>query len=220
MNRAYLRAHTSKNLKKIASRLAIFTFILGSLAGCAGGQLTVESDPPGADIFVVASGGVKQKLGVTPMILTPSLQPTVFAPDAQIQISKSSYRSESFLIPPQAGGAVVRIQAKLSDDLMSKTCENSANSLTEATDAIAQIQRTIYKKNYPEAERALMNAISKYPSVPAFHSLLGNVYYLQRNLDKALEAYQRSNALQPQNGETSRMIEKIRGIRMPSGGGT
>jgi predicted Zn-dependent protease len=92
--------------------------------------------------------------------------------------------------------------------------------LTETTDAVAQVQRMIYKKNYIEAERTLSTFTVKYPAVPVFFSLLGNVYYLEKNLDKALDAYQRSYALQPQNQEASRMIQKIKSIRGTTGGGT
>jgi len=153
------------------------------------------------------------------MTVTASQQPALFAPDAQVQIAKNGFHSESFLIPPQAGGALGRIQAKLSDDAVSKTCQDAGNSLTETTDAVANVQRMIYKKNYNEAERMLNTFTSRYPAVPVFHSLLGNVHYLQKDLDRALAAYQRSNSLQPQNLETSRMIEKIKSIRGTSGGG-
>lgn len=153
------------------------------------------------------------------MTLTPSTHPNAFLPDTQIQVNKAGYRSESFLIPSQASGSFGRIQAHLTEDSVSKTCQDSANSLTETTDAVAQIQRMIYKKNYSEAERTLNNLTLKYPAIPVFYSLLGNIYYLEKNLDKALDAYQRSYALQPQNQEASRMIQKIKSIRGTSGGG-
>lgn len=193
--------------------------LLLSLAACASSQFVVESDPAGAEVLVVSGGGVKQKIGQTPMTITSSALPTAFAPDVQIQIAKEGYRSESFLIPPQASGSVGRIQAKLSDDPVSKACQDAGHSITEATDVVAQVQRMIYKKNFAEAERTLGAYTAKFPTVPVFFSLLGNVHYLQKNLDKALEAYRRANSLQPQNLETSRMIDKIKGIRSPAGGG-
>ena len=186
------------------------------LVGCASSELVVESDPAGADVTLVSMGGIQKKIGQTPLTVLPSTEPAAFLPDAQIRIGKEGYRTESFLLPPSASGSRSRIQAKLSDDAVSKTCEDSAKSITDATDAVAQIQKLIYARNYAEAERALNGFVVKFPAVPVFFSLLGNVYYLQKNLDKALDAYKRANQLQPQNLETSRMIDKIRGIR---GGG-
>ncbi len=206
------------DIRSLTSYFSLLTLL--ALTSCASSQLTVESDPAGADITLVSSGGVKQKIGQTPMTLTQALQPNVFAPDAQIQIAKDGFRSESFLLPPQAGGSVGRLQAKLSDDPVSKSCQDSARTIVDATDGVAQIQRMIYKRNYAEAERALNSFVLKFPTVPVFYSLLGNVFYLQKDLDKALDAYRRSNALQPSNLETSRMIDKLKGIRGPIGGGT
>ncbi|MBS1962737.1 MAG: tetratricopeptide repeat protein [Bdellovibrionales bacterium] len=207
-------AYTRRVFSSLAPLLCLFAY------GCSSGQIQVESDPAGADVNVVSGGGMKQKIGQTPLTLTPAQFPNAFGADVQIQVSKDGYRAESFLLPPQASGAVGRIQAKLADDPVSKTCQDTANSIADATDAVAQIQRLIYKKNYGDAERALVSATVKYPAVPIFYSLLGNVYYLEKQLDKALESYRHAAALQPQNLEIARMIEKIRGIRMPSGGGT
>ncbi len=154
------------------------------------------------------------------MTLTPSVNSSAFLPDTQIQVNKAGFRAESFLIPSVASGAQGRIQARLTEDTVTKTCQDSTNSMTETTDAVAQVQRMIYKKNYIEAERTLNTFTVKYPAIPVFFSLLGNVYYLEKNLDKALEAYQRSYALQPQNQEASRMIQKIKSIRGSNGGTT
>jgi tetratricopeptide (TPR) repeat protein len=208
-------------MKRTVIRAFIYALMTTTtLTACATSQFTIESDPPGADIVVVSNGGVKQKIGQTPMTVNASQQPTIFANDAQIQISKDGFRSESYLLPPSASGSSGRLQAKLVDDPVTKACQDSATTITEATDAVAQIQRMLYKKSYPDAERALNGYVIKFPTVPVFFSLLGNVHYLQKELDKALDAYRRANALQPQNLETSRMIEKIKAIRGPSGGAT
>lgn len=191
-------------------RLSLFALLLG---GCASSQLSVDSDPAGAEIFVVSTGNVKQKIGVTPMTITPAQMPGLFTSESQIQVQKDGFRPESFLLPPQSAGTVGRIQAKLTEDSVSKTCQDSANALTDSTDAVAQVQRLIYRKNYLEAEKALATYTLKYSSVPVFHSLLGNVHYLQKDLDRALQSYTRASALQPQNQENIRMIQKIKEIR-------
>ncbi len=190
-------------------------FILGIvfLSSCASNTLLIESDPIGADIIIVTAGNVKQKLGQTPMNITTTQLPILFSSESQIQVTKDGYRSESFLLPPQSAGTIGRIQAKLTEDTVSKTCQDSSNAIVDTTDAVAQVQRLIYKKNYFEAERALSGYTVKYSTIPAFHSLLGNVFYLEKNLEKALESYTRAAALQPQNQETARMIQKIKEIR-------
>jgi hypothetical protein len=192
------------------SPLILLALLLG---GCASSQLTVESDPAGADVFVVTTGNVKQKLGQTPYTITPSQLPILFSSESQIQVSKEGFHSESFFLPPQATGTLGRIQAKLTADTVSQTCIDSSNALTDATDAVAQVQRLIYAKNYLAAEKALSTYIVKFGSVPVFHSLLGNVFYLQKNLSRALESYQRARTLQPQNQENQRMVQRLSEMR-------
>lgn len=190
-----------------------FTLSLLLLNACASSQLLVESEPAGADVSIVGLGNTRQKIGKTPMTLTQLNVPNLFSDELQISVTKEGFHGESFLIPPGSGSVQGRVQAALTEDAVSKTCQDSVGSLNEATDAVAQVQRMIYAKNYVEAERALTTYTVKFAAVPVFHSLLGNVRYLQKNLDKALESYQRSIALQPQNPETLRMIDKIKGIR-------
>ncbi|MEN9723318.1 MAG: hypothetical protein RJB38_1304 [Pseudomonadota bacterium] len=185
-------------------------------SACTSAQLQIESDPPGAEIYLVTADG-KQKIASTPATLSPDQFPLVFRPDSKVQVGKDGYHTESFLIPPGTSLGYSRISAKLRVDSVSKTCQNSTQGLTEATDAVGQIQRMIYRKSYAEAEQALNTYIVKYPAVPAFFSMQGTVYYLQKNLDRALEAYERAQKLQPNNTETARMVEKIRAMRAPFG---
>lgn len=190
------------------------SFILSmALVACSTSQLQVESEPSGVDVSINSAGNSRQKIGKTPLMLTKLNAPQLFSEELQVSLSKEGYHGESFLIPPASGSVQGRIQASLSEDVVSKSCQNSVTALIEASDAVAQVQRIIYGKNYVEAERALATYTIKFAGVPVFHSLLGNVWYLQKNLDKALESYERAIAIQPQNQETQRMIDKMKSIR-------
>lgn len=191
-----------------------------TLTACSSGQLSIESDPVGADIELTSSDGGKQLIGKTPMTINSASNPKIFSENAQLTIRKNGFHGETFVIPKAAGSVNGRIKAQLREDEVTQVCQDSIRTLMEATDQVAQIQRMIYRKDYFEAEKALSGLVVKFASVPVFHSLLGNVYYLQKNLNKALESYERANILQPQNHETLRMIEKLKGIRFGVGGGT
>ncbi len=196
---------------------AVFLLTAMSLGGCATSQLFVESNPPGAEVAYVALGGAPQPIGVTPMMVTPANVPGLFRDQVQISVSKAGYHGESFLIPPGSGSVTGKIGARLSVDPLSKSCQESLTAMVDATDSVAQAQRLILRKEYLEAERMLTTMVQRYPAVPAFHSMLGSLLYLQKNLPRALESYQRAQELQPQNQETLRMIEKIKGIRGGAG---
>lgn len=205
-------------MTRVSNQFLLWILFALTLTGCSGGQLIVESDPVGADVSIVNPGGARTKVGKTPVTLTSLQAPALYSEGTQILVSKDGYRTESYLVPPTAVSSMGRVQATLSEDTVSKTCQDSISALAEATDAVAHVQKLIYKKDYIEAERALNNYTARFAGVPVFHSLLGNVYYLQKNLDKALDSYQRSSSLQPQNQEAARMIQKIKQIRGPSGG--
>jgi hypothetical protein len=192
---------------------------LFSLFSCAGGQIAVESDPVGAEIAIIVLDGSRRVVGKTPMSFNRDAYPELFSQNTQLSIAKDGFHGESFMLPRTSGTVNGRIKAQLREDEVTKVCQDSIRTLMEATDAVAQIQRMIYRKDYVEAEKALNTIAVKFASVPVFHSLLGNVYYLQKNVTKALESYERANILQPQNQEALRMIEKLKGIRSSAGGG-
>jgi hypothetical protein len=197
-------------------KTVVFLTTVG-LAGCATSQLFVESNPPGAEVAYVGMGGNAQQIGVTPMMLTPANVPGLFREQVQISVSKPGFHGESFLIPPGSGSVTGKIGARLSVDPLSKSCQETLSAMVEATDSVAQAQRLMFRKEYVEAERTLNALVLRYPAVPAFHSMLGSLHYLQKNLPRALESYQKAQELQPQNQETLRMIEKIKGIRGGTG---
>lgn len=180
--------------------------ILLIMSGCASNQLMVESSPEGADVYVFGPNNSKQKIGKTPISLTNTNAPSLFKDTVQVTVQKDGFKAESFLVPPASTSANGRISAQLIQN-------ESATTTNEVSEGVAQILRMIYKKNYSEAERSLSTYTTKFASVPVFWDLLGNVHYLQKNLDRALSSYQTSLSLNPQNAETQKMITKLKGIR-------
>ncbi len=197
----------SLNLISIRNtRFAILAIILtGILSACASNRLKVESNPDGADVYILAANNSKDKIGKTPLELTNSNAPALFRDALQITVQKEGYRSESFLVPPASTTASGRVHAQL-------TRIEGSNTTSEVSEGVAQILRLIYKKSYVEAERSLATYTAKFSNVAVFWDLLGNVRYLQKNLDQALMAYETSLNLNPQNLETQKMIGKIKSI--------
>jgi tetratricopeptide (TPR) repeat protein len=194
------------------NRMIILVCFATTLSGCASNQLAISSNPDGSDIVVVTSNNARQKVAKTPFTLTNREVPSLFKEGTQITIQKEGYRSESFLIPPSSGSTQGHLAAELVQN-------ESAQTTTEVGEAVAQILRLIYKKQYAEAEQSLSSYTVKYSSVSIFWDLLGNVNYLQKNLDRALSAYQTSISLNPKNLETNRMITRIKSMRGISSAG-
>lgn len=184
------------------------TFAFGlavMMVGCASGELRVESNPEGAEVIVIDQSRAPKRMGVTPMVLNSANTPGLFKQAIQVNVQKEGFQTQAVFVPETTMSTQGQIVAILRKD--------DARFVGSATEVVAQVQRLVFKKNYFEAERMLQEAVSRNPSVGTFHSLLGNVYYLQKNTTRALESYQRAQAIEPNNLEVTKMIQKLRGFK-------
>jgi len=201
----------------------IFSLNLISLVlvfGCSTGTLRVESAPESADVFVNVQGQAPRKVGQTPMNIIESTLAIGNEP-FQITVQKEGYQSENILIPATSLSRATVIQMKLKENSNSNKAMND-QTLQRVASAVAQAQSLIKAKDYESAERSLTNVSSQFPGVSTLHELLGNVYYLRRDLQRALASYRRAYELNPSNPDTQRMIGKIEEIhrdKSNNGGG-
>jgi predicted Zn-dependent protease len=87
---------------------------------------------------------------------------------------------------------------------------------------VAQVQSMMQSSRLVEAQGQLSMLISDFPDVSVLHDLMGNVHYINKNLEMAYASYRKSLDLNPTNVDTQRMVSKIQGIigiRMPAAGG-
>ena len=187
------------------------------LAGCGTAGLRVESDPPGADVYIVSDGQAPRKVGQTPYLSTETLgsQP------AQLTISKEGFRSETILVPSFRMAASGRAYAKLEPGSAGAAggaaCALSDESIQELSGGVAEAQALIGARNLDEAERKLNALITRHSNVGVVYNLLGNVHYLRKDVVKALAAYKRALEISPNSSETARMIKKLNDIRSAGG---
>jgi len=199
-----------KNALKKLDWLTSLPFLLAS-ACATRGEVRIESNPDAADVSVVDTSKTPRKIGVTPFTLNHENVPGIFKEPVQVNVSKDGYKSTSLLLPETlvtSSGAVM-LQLKKDDTQL----------LNGTAQSVAEAQRLVFNKRYPDAERMLEDATNKYPSVAVLHSLLGNVFYLQKNIPRALDSYQKAQAMDPNNPELGKMILKLKGLRSASGGG-
>lgn len=194
-----------------------FFFVVAALSSCASSQLRIESQPEAADVLLTVQGQPPRKLGVTPYVLdeaTLGLRKASY----QLSIQKTGFQSDTILIP----ASIVDRQSLLNVSLV-QAAESESNPSAEGYQAlasgIAQSQDYIKSKNYELAEKTLTSLLVKFPSVATIHELLGNTYYLRRDVDRALTAYKRAQELAPNNLDTQRMIQKLQPIRSTGSSG-
>ncbi len=188
---------------------AILFSVLAS--GCASNLITVESDPPGADIYVGKVGEIPNKVGQTPLTI-PAQFSDLKKQDLTISIEKSGYKKETILLPAASLGHDAKVGFMLREDIGKQSSYSSDESLEEIARGVAQAQESIRAKEFESALNTLNALLVKYKNVATLHGLQGNIYYLQKNIDKALASYKRAQTLAP-NSETQRMINKLESFR-------
>lgn len=199
--------------------------IIGSLSlsyiACSTGNLKVESQPEGAEVYVSVNGQTARKVGVTPLSIAEN-QVNSGNESFQISVMKEGFASEHVLAPGTTFARSSNIQVKLKEQISSKQ-NISDEALQKVSSQVAYSIELIKNKEYDNAERSLLNLQTQFPNVATVHELLGNVYYLRKDLSRAYTSYKKALNLNPNNLDTTRMIQKIEGIRsdlrLPSGSG-
>lgn len=182
------------------------------LSGCQSQAFRVESEPAGADVIIATPGQTPRKIGATPYSIQSSDQGDK-AQALQVTVTKAGFGSESVLLPPAAMGRSGSLFVKLDSSKMSAACQNQDASLEKVARGVADAQYQMKLKNYEQAERTLNQLTTDFPNVSVLHDLLGNIHYLRKDIDRALSSYRRSQAIAPNNSETSRMIKKLEELR-------
>ncbi len=183
------------------------------LSSCSSSRVRFESEPDGATVLGQRPGMAPVKLGVTPVEIGTAGYPELFSTDAQISIVKDGHETASFFVPKSVFSSDTRVSATLKGNVLPQACTQAEQSMREVAEGVAYAQRSLLKRDYAEAKRALQGLTSKFPKVSVLYDLLGNAHYLSKDLDSALASYERSRELYPNNSETQRMIDKISSIR-------
>lgn len=195
----------------IASYL-VFPFLIS----CATSEVIVESQPEGADVVAKYRDSSVRKIGTTPLRINES-QLGNSNEAYEITVTKDKFHKESIIVSPAKFPREVKINLKL-EAAQDGSAVLSPKDFNDAVRMTAQAQNFIKAKDYDQAERTLSSALIRFQSVPTFYTLLGNTYYLKKDLDRALVQYKRARELDPQSLENDTMIKKIETLRGGSQG--
>lgn len=203
-----------KNFDRIAKQFARSITLFGlamttSLVGCATSGLRVQSSPDGADVAISVGDQAPRKVGKTPMTLESTTVPELYRESLQMYVTKEGHQTVSVIVPRMPLGASGTINMSLSESALPRVCTSQLESANQLAKGIADSASLVHRKKLDEAARVLEDLAIKFGTVTVVHDLLGNVYYLQRNMARALDSYRRSFRLNPNNIETMRMIERI-----------
>lgn len=166
----------------------------------------ISSFPEGATVSLKSSDGGMKTLGVAP------LEIPIDSATSAVVISKESFEEQQVVIVG-ASGSRVEVSARLQSKNDSNREAESATRLEKLARELVSAHNLMTQKRFPQAQLILMSLTRDYPSVSVSYDLLGNISYLQKDSPKALEFYERSLRINPENVETKNMINRLKGKR-------
>jgi len=188
------------------SSLGMAVIITLVVAGCGSGNLRLQSSPSEAEVELVDRSGSRRNIGKTPLNIS-SKELGALTDGAQLEVSKTGHISQGIFLPSSTFAKMVEINIVLPPH--STAVSNGESSLQEVASVVADIQKDIQARSLDLAQSKLTQMIGKYPNVSTFYSLMGNVHYLERRLDRALASYRKALELNSTSTELSKVIEKL-----------
>lgn len=193
----------------------VWLLLLIFLVSCAsGGKIKVTTNPEGANVFIKVGPNSPMKIGVTPAVIEQNSVPSLFTESVSIIVDKEGYLPESILIPKTQFPWHGDLSIVMKKPLLPLNCQDQEEVTKELAFNLARGHGLLMKRNMDEAEAVLTNLASKFPHISVVYDLLGNLNYLKKDLSKALLYYKRSHELQPNNQETTKLVEKLSRIKV------
>lgn len=198
--------------------LLALAILVSPLAACTTTQFTVNSEPGQAEVVAITKDGVETKLGSTPLTLKPEDFDRMSPEVMRIGINKVGFVKEQLFIDSKwfkkAGNVNLRL-TPLANWSEAYQDHNAYKYLNDVASLTAETQASTVHGDYARAEVLAKSLITRYPKLSVGWNMLGNIYYLQKRMNDALDSYEKSLNLNPENQETRNVINKIRGVASP-----
>lgn len=190
-----------------------------AFTACTSSGIRVYSEPSEVEVFLNQRGKTPKALGKTPLNLEERDMDWGTDEGLQLKFVKEGYKTENLVVPKTRLATETTVHALLEKDARNQACEQQGEALRRVADAVAKSQNYIYKNEYEKAQLLLESLSLSFPDLSVVYDLLGNVYYLRKDLQKSLNAYQQSDKLWPNNRDTKKMIQRLEAMLGASQGG-
>lgn len=171
--------------------------------------LTIRSEPAGATLFVVDAQGNRGALvGTTPL----TLKPDTGQAHATYELRKNGFEATTLVVPLiEASRVEIGVRLKAIDDayFRERFQTDQSRILSRQFIELLKLQNAILQRSDAEVERLAQSMKGNFEQVSAWHSLLGNFYFLKGQRDRAKSYYQKALELDPQNNEARTLLQAL-----------
>lgn len=204
--------------------IALVAGVSAVLSACTSPKVRIETIPTEASVATVSPAGDEKIIGPTPLELGSNTISKICAKEGmnhgcRIAIWKSGYTRESILIDESAltGEFIIKIKLKEGGaGTEYAKSDDGKKQFAEVANLTARILEQIFKGHYDAALDQASTFSTKYPNVSVAWDLMGNIYFLKKDLASAKKAYTRSLALDPTNTDIKNTLRTIEDGRAPS----
>lgn len=212
------------------------SFLLCSFSACTTqGTINLVTYPESADVFL-SQGTNKQLLGKSPVKIDLSSVMAPNNPFILIEVKKDDFQTQTLTLPRELQSfnheiklslipteiskqTIIQQQKEASENAGKEKCEAvSQETLKNLAQGVAIVQALILRQDYELANVRLATLMTDFPNISVLHDLMGNVYYMRRDYNHALESYRRSLEINPQNTTTAEMVKRLENLTGKSGG--
>lgn len=194
-----------------------YTSVFMLITACSTTQMQITSEPPGAEIVALGDDGREEKLGQTPLVVTPEIASRIKSNHWRLGFNKVGFVKDQVFIEEKMFREIGKISLTLTPEANWKEAYQDVTAykyLNDVSSMTAEVQAATVKGDYPKAEALAQSLVTRYPRLSVGWNLLGNIYYLQKRVDKAVESYQKSLDINPNDQITKGIMERLRSGRL------
>lgn len=195
--------------------LLLLMFASCSLFPAKKADLEIKSQPEGASVLLTQADGKQVELGTTPLKLSFDANEVKSAKRdglLSFTITKAGFVPQKILLDTST-----RKQVELEVTMVELATWTNPDSETASQHAerligkIQQVNRLMSQRQLPEALDKIDVLIAQYPKASVLFSMKGSLQLLLGQKQAAIASYQQCLAINKDNVEAKKMLEKLQG---------
>ncbi|MBK9038287.1 MAG: hypothetical protein IPL83_03835 [Bdellovibrionales bacterium] len=197
----------NSHLKESWNEFTIALFLLAVMAGqsCSTGELVISTTPPQADIRArTGSGQNYESIGKSPLRISGKELSGRLGGDGpiQIEISKEGFAQKEIIVSESPRNFDINFSIELKEP--SKD-QDESRPINQTVDSLFEVQRLVKVGRLEDALEMIKLLQASQPNIAAVHEMQGGIFFIQKDIPKALDAYTKAVRLNPENSETLNM---------------
>lgn len=205
-------------LIKSWNQLAIALFLLSVMAGqsCSTGELVISTTPPQADIRArTGSGQNYESIGKSPLRISGKELSGRLGGDGpiQIEISREGFSQKEIIVSESPRNFDINFSIELKE---TSKDQDEGRSINQTVDNLFEVQRLVKVGRLEDALEMIKLLQASQPSIAAVHEMQGGIFFIQKDIPKALDAYTKAVRLNPDNTEALNMKRYLENLTKTS----